>query len=652
MSLPVAESISKSEMQTSIGLLFLAFLPIALAFALQTHGLVFVNWLAMWALVALPKNKWRLLALIVSIPATLLFMQFYLTIPSDIFFMSLVLVFSVPEQLNKAGLPNPFNLLGVIFSALCVMVLSVNLLVFVLMLVSCAFYIGVFVLRHNRMPLSGLRIRLLPVIATLGGAFLVTVILFLLLPRLDLQEIPSFQFDQASSGVTDKLNMGRFSSVITREEIAFRAFMPRPPENEPLYWRVYLLTENYQGEWVRGIADAQTKQPVTFQAGSRKYQIRHASPSVNWLPVLGMPSAEVLSPQIRQTRGGELVSQNNQALAAKAWQVSSLTSYDDLDLPEITQFEGNPKLRAWAQTNRARFQRDIDFINFVLAYFSREGFYYNLQAPRLSGDKVDAFFFDTRIGYCSHYAIAFTSILRAVNIPANIVVGYSGGSWNEFGDYMVVRQSDAHAWVEAKPDNMGWQRFDPTLFVPFQDQTTRNLLADTPNPLLNTREPTNALSARFAMWLRWADSFLVQLNNDIVLYNEQSRSDLFKSLNLEKLINFILFWLVVSLALVSPFALLRWYLLRDSLVSLDKKFLKITARQGVSRQLNEGRLDFARRYISHLSQSQNMNKQLEETIMRYMHFWCRCYFSSHKTQKADIKYMYEILRQIEIAASR
>ncbi len=352
MSLHLADTVSKQDTRTSISLLFVAFLPIALAFALQTHWLVFVNWLAMWALVALPKNKWRLLALIVSIPVTLLVMQFYLTIPSDVFFMTLVLLFSVPEQLNKAGLPNPFNLLGVIFSALCVMVLSVNLLVFVLMLVSCAFYIGVFVLRHNRMPLSGLRIRLLPVIATLGGAFLVTVILFLLLPRLELQELPSFQFEQASSGVTDKLNMGRFASVITREEIAFRAFMPRPTENEPLYWRVYLLTENYQGEWVRGIAEAQTSQPVTYQAGNRKYQIRHASPSVNWLPVLGMPSAEVLSPQIRQTRG-ELVSQSNQALAAKAWQVSALSDYSDLNLPEITQFEGNPKLRAWAQKSCA-----------------------------------------------------------------------------------------------------------------------------------------------------------------------------------------------------------------------------------------------------------------------------------------------------------
>ena len=650
MSLHLADTVSKQDTRTSISLLFVAFLPIALAFALQTHWLVFVNWLAMWALVALPKNKWRLLALIVSIPVTLLVMQFYLTIPSDVFFMTLVLLFSVPEQLNKAGLPNPFNLLGVIFSALCVMVLSVNLLVFVLMLVSCAFYIGVFVLRHNRMPLSGLRIRLLPVIATLGGAFLVTVILFLLLPRLELQELPSFQFEQASSGVTDKLNMGRFASVITREEIAFRAFMPRPTENEPLYWRVYLLTENYQGEWVRGIAEAQTSQPVTYQAGNRKYQIRHASPSVNWLPVLGMPSAEVFSPQIRQTRGGELVSQSNQALAAKAWQVSALSDYSDLNLPEITQFEGNPKLRAWAQKNRARFERDIDFINFVLAYFSREGFSYSLQAPRLSGDKVDGFFFDTRIGYCSHYAIAFASILRAVNIPANIVVGYSGGSWNEFGDYMVVRQSDAHAWVEVKADNLGWQRFDPTLFVPFQNQTTLNLLADTPNPLLNRREPTNALSARLAMWLRWADSFFVQLNNDIVLYNEQSRSDLFKSLNLEKLINFILFWLVVSLALVSPFALLRWYLLRDELLSLDKKFLKIAARQGLKRKQNEGRFDFARRYIAHMAENQPAANELEATLMQYMHLWCRCYFSSQKAEKAEVKHMYEILRQIEGAA--
>ena len=54
---------------------------------------------------------------------------------------------------------------------------------------------------------------------------------------------------------------------------------------------------------------------------------------------------------------------------------------------------------------------------------------------------------------------------RAAGIPANVVTGYLGGSWNEFGNYWMVRNNMAHAWVEARIDGVVWKRYDPTLLV-------------------------------------------------------------------------------------------------------------------------------------------------------------------------------------------
>jgi hypothetical protein len=78
---------------------------------------------------------------------------------------------------------------------------------------------------------------------------------------------------------------------------------------------------------------------------------------------------------------------------------------------------------------------------------------------------VDEFLFETRTGYCEHFASAFAFLMRAAGIPSRIVGGYLGGEYNEFGGYWTVRQADAHAWVEVWLPQTGWMRVDPTLAV-------------------------------------------------------------------------------------------------------------------------------------------------------------------------------------------
>lgn len=83
----------------------------------------------------------------------------------------------------------------------------------------------------------------------------------------------------------------------------------------------------------------------------------------------------------------------------------------------------------------------------VLQHFNREPYVYTLRPQPLGSDSIDDFLFNTRRGFCAHYAGAMTFVLRAAGIPARVVAGYQGGELNPNGNYIQVRQFDAHAWV-------------------------------------------------------------------------------------------------------------------------------------------------------------------------------------------------------------
>ncbi|MGQ0802193.1 MAG: DUF4129 domain-containing transglutaminase family protein, partial [Pseudomarimonas sp.] len=117
--------------------------------------------------------------------------------------------------------------------------------------------------------------------------------------------------------------------------------------------------------------------------------------------------------------------------------------------------------RALAQQWRAEGDDDDAVIRRALRWFNAE-FTYTLNPPLLGRDSADDFLFNTKAGYCEHFASSFAVLMRAAGIPARIATGYLGGATNSLGGYMVVRQSDAHAWAEVWLQDRGWVRIDPT----------------------------------------------------------------------------------------------------------------------------------------------------------------------------------------------
>jgi hypothetical protein len=134
----------------------------------------------------------------------------------------------------------------------------------------------------------------------------------------------------------------------------------------------------------------------------------------------------------------------------------------ETQLPE----HDNPRSVAFAKALRAGSTGPDDYLAQLLRHIREEPYVYTLTPGPLSAtNSIDAFWFDSRRGFCSHFAGAFVFLARAAGIPARMIGGYQGGEINPSTGHLVVRQYDAHAWAEVWLDGRGWVRVDPTAAV-------------------------------------------------------------------------------------------------------------------------------------------------------------------------------------------
>lgn len=610
-----------AQAQLTALLLALAAAPIALTLAYFIDMRAFFLWLLMWPVTLMPRRWWRTVFLMALIPTMLVVLAQLARPPQAPFFMLVILILSVCEQVMDDGRPGAFNLIGVVFPALCVMVLSTNVFVFLLLLVSVIFYAGVYTLRINDMPLSGLRIRLLPIVLALSGSLFFAIAAFILMPRINPAAIPGLVAPQASSGVGERLDMRRFSQVILNGEDAFRAFVENSLPQETLYWRVHVLGLMDGASWLRDPRrDSQIGAlPFDKRLGpinrELRTAIRHARQAPDWHPVLGVALAPRIDDNARLNRFGEYVKRTQKSVLDQ--QVVITSSPDNpyrADVPVSTQIAGQPLLAAWAREKFAAAGSRRAFIDQVLAHFATGDYQYTLTPQALTGpteQRLDNFFFNTKSGYCSHYAMAMATALRAAGIPANVIIGYQGGEWNGFGQYYRIRQSDAHAWVEAEVEPGQWLRLDPTGIVPSAARSFQNRQIAAANI-----EKQPGWRGAVARGLQRVDAFVVRLNSDIVLYDEQARRELLSGTMLGRLLSFVSFWLVASLAFIVPLFLWRWWVRRDPMVRLDQQFMALARKDGLERAIYEGRMDFARRWA-------HQTPLLAEPVRRFTDIFCR-----------------------------
>ena len=279
---------------------------------------------------------------------------------------------------------------------------------------------------------------------------------------------------RATSGLSDTMSPGDISSLSMSDEVAFRVrFEGAVPEPRDRYWRGLVMT-SFNGRTWSGSEPrigAPASQQVAVSGEPVAYEVTLEPTRQQWVFAMDMPMSWSLE---RTFMGSQQQLFRVRPIDQRvAYSVISYPNYRiQTELPVVfrnwyTNVPANSNTRSakLAREMRVAAGSDAAYIEAVLAKFHEEEYFYTLQPPPLGNNPVDRFLFDTRRGFCEHYASAFAFMMRSAGIPARIVLGYQGGEINPLGGHLIVRQSDAHAWTEVWLERYGWYRVDPTSAV-------------------------------------------------------------------------------------------------------------------------------------------------------------------------------------------
>ena len=307
----------------------------------------------------------------------------------------------------------------------------------------------------------------------------IAILLFVVFPRLasPLWGLPTDY--AAKSGLSDSMSPGEISELSLSDNVAFRVeFDAPPPPPRERYWRgpVFSLFDGTkwspsfaaeEGSGAPAAGGPVITYTVTLEPTNRRSLFALEQPAS--VPRLALGSGEAPGVQSRITRDRQIVAAAAVSQTIQYQQRSILRSSYPAQSPydaraNLGLGKGNPRTLELGRELRERYPDDESLIRAVLAKFHDEEYVYTFSPALAEHDATDVFLFEARRGFCEHYASAFVLLLRAAGIPARVVTGYQGGTLNPRGGYMIVRQSDAHAWAEALVDGQ-WRRFDPTAAV-------------------------------------------------------------------------------------------------------------------------------------------------------------------------------------------
>jgi len=305
----------------------------------------------------------------------------------------------------------------------------------------------------------------------------IVVLLFVFFPRMaPLWSVPLVS-GQARSGISDTMRPGDISNLAQSSERAFRVtFGGQNPGYRDRYWRGLIL-DYLDGETWRQRDHEPFRRlgRVAIDGGAgalaeNEYDVLMEPTDQRWAFTLEnsvAASSNVFAAGedlFRFERPADSPVRYRMALAeapgAPKSELNPVQRNRYLQLPR----SGNPRARALAEAMSADLN-PAQLVDALMRRFREQAYYYTLRPPAMPEDGIDALLFDKKRGFCAHYAGASTFLFRAAGIPARVVVGYQGGDPGAGGEYLIVRQYDAHAWVEVWLEGRGWVRVDPTAAI-------------------------------------------------------------------------------------------------------------------------------------------------------------------------------------------
>ena len=389
----------------------------------------------------------------------------------------------------------------------------------------------------------------------------IIAIIYFVFPRAELN-IKLFETKKNQLGIPDKISLGSFQNISDSEENVFIFKTNIQDEVQKYYFRVKVFDKlSISKDWLNSeykILLAQFKNSFKVASPIEKQDVDASlimfPHEKKWFPKLdnyNFENSNLNLNLINNTLTTNKIVTNKKSYKLIYDKRDIIYQKKLLDFYTLLPNNISPKLKQWAKTNFENANDPKDYLEKILNEFKTNDFFYSL-TPVNQGNDYENFFFNTKTGYCEYYAGTFTILARLAGIPARIVTGYYGGSYNNLGNFYTFKQRDAHSWVEIFIDN-NWVLYDPTLSVPNENilnSNNSNFESFETSTVSSNNEQKIDIS-RVGIYFEyinyvWTNSFL--------RYDERSRTNFIKeklsNKEMYKSIFFILFSIIAFIYLI------------------------------------------------------------------------------------------------------
>ena len=443
-----------------------------------------------------------------------------------------------------------------------------------------------------------MRERLVPSAWLMLQAIPMMLVLFFLFPRVSgpLWNMPSDE--QSTTGLSDSMAPGDISKLSLSDAVAFRVdFENAVPSSNELYWRGPVLGRQRGKAWVPYPVQIRAQADYEPQSTAVNYRVTLQPSNKYWLFALDLPTA---APPDAFLLADYQVRSRTPVSALKSYLMSSHllyragTSLGDSERRAYLDYDTSLNPRTIAYGKKLALENpDPKVLVTSLLKLYNSTFSYTLEPPLLGDNPMDEFLFDTRQGFCEHYAGSFVLLLRAAGVPARVVTGYQGGEINPITRQLVVRQSDAHAWSEVWFNDLGWVRVDPTFAVSPLRINSGRTAALGPIGVFNTLMGADQLGVLRKIRFSW-DAANNQWNQWVVGFNADRQRGMLEDFGMRNvdwrsIAILLIVGVLVAGGTVGSFLLLRVYRTRkEPLVAAWDRLCAKLASAGFSRAPHEG----------------------------------------------------------------
>lgn len=327
-----------------------------------------------------------------------------------------------------------------------------------------------------------------------GGAsfviFIFTALIFISVPRLGSGFLTTdfIKPEALSTGFSDEVKLGQVGQIKLDPSPVMRIrILNRDPQTlpQPIYWRGIALGEFDGTVWRTGNFDRnvyvknregiikvkeEPKNKAVYQevvtepidthvlfAGSVPVGFK----AVEWERIESVNDSYILpnkvSYRLKYTVYSDLSVPSDKELRKDSGDYPAFIEKQYLQLPKL-----NSRIEELARRITSLDKNVYDKAESLKRYLIKNMNYTRTLENGTAGFPLEDFLFKNKAGHCEYFATAMVILLREVGVPARIVNGFLGGEWNEYGKFFLVRESNAHSWVEVFFPQHGWVFFDPT----------------------------------------------------------------------------------------------------------------------------------------------------------------------------------------------